>query len=677
MKKKLLSGLLAGCLCLTLCLPFTAYADGQKVVTLGADLTEDQKTAVLKYFGVLGQNIKTLTITNQDERNHLGSYVPIEQIGTRTYSCALVNPTASGGIQVKTANLSWVTSNMIATTLSTSGVVNCDVLAASPFEVSGTGALTGIIMAYETASGNTLDPVKKELATQELITTGNIANEVGQEQATSIVNEIKIEVIQGQVVEPEKVEEIVDKVVAEKEQEVEVSLSDEDRDMLKDLMTQIADQQYDYDEMKDTLERVEENVESIDQNVDAINDKVDDLTQTEAAQTEAPAESESETEPETIDPDSILMNTDDSALGEGVTIDATAPEAVPETQPATETEPDAGFEITTSDSYSDSETSGETSPSTETAETVPATDVPASETPGADDGYVDIMGGETAATDVPATEAPVSETPAADDGYVDIMGGETAYTETTEGAAEGETAAPAALTLGNYTFVPAASALNGEMGTNAAAGTSQVEILFADDNIVPVSGTLTVSDDMGNVYASVDLSNTAQVSRDVISETDRTNYCSGWTVNTGTSLLVNLGTALPASGSYTATVSAVVAQTADPSMLEGLPTAQVEMAHPFATDAYGVSVPVTDLQSTVAGSTLAGTVYFDANTGMASAAVSAYDQAMVSFDVTSFTPDAPAFNVTCLQPGTTQFTVDFYDANGTYLASTVYELTIR
>lgn len=678
MKKKLLSGLLAGCLCLTLCLPFTAYADGQKVVTLGADLTEDQKTAVLKYFGVLGQNIKTLTITNQDERNHLGSYVPIEQIGTRTYSCALVNPTASGGIQVKTANLSWVTSNMIATTLSTSGVVNCDVLAASPFEVSGTGALTGIIMAYETASGNTLDPVKKELATQELITTGNIANEVGQEQATSIVNEIKIEVIQGQVVEPEKVEEIVDKVVAEKEQEVEVSLSDEDRDMLKDLMTQIADQQYDYDEMKDTLERVEENVESIDQNVDAINDKVDDLTQTEAAQTEAPAESESETEPETIDPDSILMNTDDSALGEGVTIDATAPEAVPETQPATETEPDAGFEITTSDSYSDSETSS----STETAETVPATevpatDVPASETPGADDGYVDIMGGETAATDVPATEAPVSETPAADDGYVDIMGGETAYTETTEGAAEGETAAPAALTLGNYTFVPAASALNGEMGTNAAAGTSQVEILFADDNIVPVSGTLTVSDDMGNVYASVDLSNTAQVSRDVISETDRTNYCSGWTVNTGTSLLVNLGTALPASGSYTATVSAVVAQTADPSMLEGLPTAQVEMAQPFATDAYGVSVPVTDLQSTVAGSTLAGTVYFDANTGMASAAVSAYDQAMVSFDVTSFTPDAPAFNVTCLQPGTTQFTVDFYDANGTYLASTVYELTIR
>ena len=48
MKRKLLSTLLIGSLCLSLCIPVTAYADGQKVVTLGADLTEDQKTAVLR-----------------------------------------------------------------------------------------------------------------------------------------------------------------------------------------------------------------------------------------------------------------------------------------------------------------------------------------------------------------------------------------------------------------------------------------------------------------------------------------------------------------------------------------------------------------------------------------------------------------------------------------------------
>ena len=101
---------------------------------------------------------------------------------------------------MKTANLTWVTSNMIASTLSTSGVVNCEVLAASPFEVSGTGALTGIIMAYESAVGENLDESKKELATQELITTTTIADSIGQQEATQIVNASKMQVIQGNTV---------------------------------------------------------------------------------------------------------------------------------------------------------------------------------------------------------------------------------------------------------------------------------------------------------------------------------------------------------------------------------------------------------------------------------------------------------------------------------------------
>ena len=121
-------------------------ADSMKVVTLGADLSQDQKNTMMKYFNVDSSQVQILTVTNQDERDHLSAYVPIEQIGTRTVSCAYVKPTQSGGIKVRTANLNWVTCNMIATSLSTSGVKNCEVVAACPFEVSGTGALTGIQM---------------------------------------------------------------------------------------------------------------------------------------------------------------------------------------------------------------------------------------------------------------------------------------------------------------------------------------------------------------------------------------------------------------------------------------------------------------------------------------------------------------------------------------------------
>ena len=323
MKNRFTAALLSLGLALSLMFPVTAAADGQKVVTLGADLSEEQKTAVMRYFGVLGQNVKILYITNQDERAHLGSYVPIEQIGTHTYSCALVNPTTHGGIQVKTANLSWVTSNMIASTLSTSGVVNCEVLAAAPFEVSGTGALTGIIMAYETASGITLDSAKKDIATQELVTTGTIANTVGQAQATEIVNEIKIQVIQNQVDDQQQIEQIVndvvDKVIEEKVQpaaeNVTVSLSEDDRALLEDLAYQIADQQYDYSDMKETLERVEENVAGISDSVSNIEQNMNngdnttvivitpdgsETTQPQSENTDAQAENAgTETTPET------------------------------------------------------------------------------------------------------------------------------------------------------------------------------------------------------------------------------------------------------------------------------------------------------------------------------------------------------------------------------------------
>ncbi|MDD3795919.1 MAG: DUF1002 domain-containing protein [Lachnospiraceae bacterium] len=659
-KKKLLSCVMLGSLCLALCIPGTAYADGQKVVTLGADLTNDQKTAVLKYFGIAGQNIQTLTITNQDERNHLGSYVPLEQIGTKTFSCALVCPTTSGGIQVKTANLSWVTSNMIATTLSTSGVVNCDVLAASPFEVSGTGALTGIIMAYESASGTTLDPVKKELATQELIATGTIANEVGQQQATNIVNEIKIQVIQGQVMEPEQVEEIVDDVVDDNS---EIVLSDEDKALLTGLMTQIAEQQYNYDEMKDTLQRVESNVGDI-------NSKIDELQTTEAA-----AETEASTEAATeapLDPDSILMNTDDSALGEDTNIDATNQDAVQTEAPSAEAETQApdGFEITTSDTYSDPNAAEAQIPEETTASTEYT------------DGQIDIpettenMDGQI---DIPETTENMdgqTDTSATDNPTVDIMGGETAEpenTDITEAPVEPAVDAAEAFVLGQIIGKP-----DSTYGTLAYAGLSQIKVLFSDTNIVPVSGTLKITDAFGTECCSVDLADATQIKVSPISDSDMMEQ--GW--SSGTELLVNTNYILQPSQNYTVTIDGMAAQSADgtPEGAQGAASASFSTSWAVNTDAYGVGLNIPAIAAVSAtGSPLAGTVYFQTETtGIASASVSNYDASMVSFDVTDFSGETgTSFNLTCLQSGKTSFSVDFYDIDGNYISTVVYELEIQ
>ena len=113
-----------------------SFADGMKVVTLGKNISEEQKAKVMEYFGVKEDEVMIIEVNNEDERKYLGGVASEAQLGKKTFSCAFVEPTGSGGIQVKTANLTWVTSNMIASTLVTCGVENANVLAMSPIKAS-------------------------------------------------------------------------------------------------------------------------------------------------------------------------------------------------------------------------------------------------------------------------------------------------------------------------------------------------------------------------------------------------------------------------------------------------------------------------------------------------------------------------------------------------------------
>ncbi len=323
MKKKLISSMILA-LATVLGCAVPAMADSRKVVTLGADLSQDQKDTMMRYFGVTYDGVDVIYINNTDERNHLGSYVPMEQIGNHTYSCALVAPTSSGGIQVKTANLEWVTCNMIASTLSTSGVTNCQVVAACPFKVSGTGALTGVIMAYEQASKQKLDPVKVELANQELVTTGNLANEVGQSKATAVINETKIQVIEKNVTNIEEITNIVNEV----SNDYDITINEDQSEQIAELMQQIAQQEYDLIQLQATLERVQANVagdagaseeeqqeaEERAQEAEAAAREDAKQQESEAQETEADGDVVIVDDLSDLDNDSILDNTDPSAL---------------------------------------------------------------------------------------------------------------------------------------------------------------------------------------------------------------------------------------------------------------------------------------------------------------------------------------------------------------------------
>lgn len=233
--------------------PLVVRADSSKVVTLGANLTDSQKNSMYEYFGTSSDKAEVIEVTNADERKYLEGVAPEEQIGTRTYSCSYVEPTTSGGIQVKVSNLTYVTSSMISSTLLTSGVENCNVVAASPIEVSGTGALTGIMMAYEKATGTTLNDNQKAAATDELVTTGNLANDIGQDKAESVMNDVKKDVIEGGLTDADDIQDAVENAAKDNN----VTLTQEQIDKISDLMKNISQYDYDVKALKNTLDNID------------------------------------------------------------------------------------------------------------------------------------------------------------------------------------------------------------------------------------------------------------------------------------------------------------------------------------------------------------------------------------------------------------------------------------
>ena len=233
--------------------PLVVRADSSKVVTLGANLTDSQKNSMYEYFGTSSDKAEVIEVTNADERKYLEGVAPDEQIGTRTYSCSYVEPTTSGGIQVKVSNLTYVTSSMISSTLLTSGVENCNVVAASPIEVSGTGALTGIMMAYEKATGTTLNDDQKAAATDELVTTGDLANDIGQDKAENVMNDVKKDVIEGKLTDADDIQNAVENAAKDNN----VTLTQEQIDKISDLMKNISQYDYDVKALKNTLDNID------------------------------------------------------------------------------------------------------------------------------------------------------------------------------------------------------------------------------------------------------------------------------------------------------------------------------------------------------------------------------------------------------------------------------------
>lgn len=239
---------------LTASLPsIDASADSFKVVTLGADLSQSQKDEMLKYFNVTKNDANILEITSKEEYDALGNVASASQLGNKSISSSYVEPTTSGGLDISTNNLTWVTNAMIKNALITAGVENAVVKASAPFKVSGTAALTGILKGFENSSaGQKIDDAKKEAANNEIVVTGDLGEKIGQDDATNLINDVKKEIIKEQPSSEKQLNKIVDKSVKDYKDQ----LSEEDIANIKQLMTKINKLDLNYNSLKEQLNDV-------------------------------------------------------------------------------------------------------------------------------------------------------------------------------------------------------------------------------------------------------------------------------------------------------------------------------------------------------------------------------------------------------------------------------------
>ena len=220
------------------------------ILALGSDLTDAQEAALRKYFNAPdGTNtiyvtdeviIKQLGLDPNDPANYAGG----------CYSSAYVKLLDdNSGINVKATNLTEVTESMLMNALITSGITAADVKVSSPFKVTGTSALSGILAGVEEVGGFEISLKQKETAQKEIETTVEVGDEIGSEEASTIINDIKTEVIK----EKPKTEEEIKKIVENITNQYNVNISINAKDSIVNLMSHVNDLGLDYSELKSSL----------------------------------------------------------------------------------------------------------------------------------------------------------------------------------------------------------------------------------------------------------------------------------------------------------------------------------------------------------------------------------------------------------------------------------------
>lgn len=252
-------------------------ADGGGLyVALGADLNQEERATVLSLLQLSEeelQNANVQIITNADEHKYLDAYLASNIIGSRALSSVVVRSAPAGhGIGVETKNITYCTTGMYQNALATAGVTDADIIVAGPFNISGTAALVGAMNAYETMTGETLDMDNIETATEELVTTSQLGEILGdQEKAEELIGAVKDVIVSEGIENPDDMRRVIEKVA----DQLNIKLTPEEVDQIIALMKKISALDIDVDQLQLQLKGLYDRLDSVNLSLDDIRLDID------------------------------------------------------------------------------------------------------------------------------------------------------------------------------------------------------------------------------------------------------------------------------------------------------------------------------------------------------------------------------------------------------------------
>lgn len=212
-------------------------------LSLGADLSDAQRATVLSIMGIDPVNLSNydvVYVTNAEEHQYLDEYISSSQIGSKSLSSVLIVKRDKGnGLNISSNNITYCTVGMYKNALATAGITDADIIIAGPTGISGTAALVGIFKAYQEMTGETIGENVIDAALNELVITGQLEASIEgltDEEVEEFIAYIKSVIAQNDLSDEASINEAIDEAC----ERYGVTLSDEERQQIVDLLLKIT-----------------------------------------------------------------------------------------------------------------------------------------------------------------------------------------------------------------------------------------------------------------------------------------------------------------------------------------------------------------------------------------------------------------------------------------------------